>query len=235
MISFYTAFVAVILGLVLATILVYVHIPLAKILIYILIIPLLIPPYLHAFSWMHFLMILGDYRLLGILQSTGAALLRSNPGVILILVFSYFPIAFFTIYLTLLSIPWDLIDNALLITRPLKLMRKVILRLLVPTVIFSFIFIFTITFTTFDVPAFLGTKTYMTQIYSTINLGQDTGKVLFLNLIPLSITLLLWAMAAKLLSQKRPFLNFCHQNQTSNNYCTLAEQTIEINDFLFVV
>src|SRR4030067_3737858 len=50
---------------------------------FLFLIPLLIPPYLHAFSWMHFL----------ISSNYGILLLNSIPGVIFILTVSYFPIA----------------------------------------------------------------------------------------------------------------------------------------------
>lgn len=193
-VSLLTLALSLFLGLPLA----FFKIPGKRLLPFLFLIPLLIPPYLHAFSWMHFLMS----------SSYGIQLLSSIPGVIFILTIAYFPISFFIIYRAVDNFPQQLIDAAGQITSPAKIIRRIILPAILPQIITAVIVTFIVTFITFDVPAFLGKNVFVTQIFKSFTFTGEFGRALYLSVIPVLIIGSIWALLFILLVKDRPFFSF---------------------------
>ena len=203
-VSFLTLALSFFLGLPLA----FFKIPGKRLLPFLFLIPLLIPPYLHAFSWMHFLMSLGDYKIFGLSSGYAIQLLNSIPGVIFVLTAAYFPISFFIIYQAVSNFPQQLIDAAGQITSPAKVIRRIIIPAILPQVLTAATVTFIVTFITFDVPAFLGKNIFVTQIFKSFTFTGEFGRALYLSSIPVLIIGSIWALLFIILVKDRPFFSF---------------------------
>ncbi len=111
----------------------------------IFLIPLLIPPYIFAFSWFE---LIGREGLLG-------ELLFGFWGVIFILFWVYLPIPILLSRLFLAQIDPKLEESALLFCGWRSVLRSITLPLLAPALLFSFLLVFILSFGEFSVANFL--------------------------------------------------------------------------------
>lgn len=167
----------------------------------VLFLPIFIPPYLLTFAWMHTLWFL-EWKFFSLsMRWELAAMLRTMPGVMLILTLSFFPIAFFLISQAIRSIPQEHLDAAALSTSPMRVLARIILPLLLPAFSVSFLLTFIVAFTTFDVPALLDTDVLLMHIFKLFSFQQDIGRAIYLSAIPMVCIGILWSFV--ILFQKR--------------------------------
>src|SRR3990167_10118031 len=213
-ISLGVSFLSILLSFFLAVSLSFSRIPLKRLFSLLFLIPLLIPPYLHVFSWMHLLMFMGDYNLFGITSNLGIQILSSIPGVIFVLTLAYFPISFFIIHQAIDNIPLELIDAATLVARPVKILRHIIIPAVLPATLTAAISTFIVAFITFDVPAFLGKNVFITQIFKSFTFTGEIPQALYLSIIPVFIVGAIWVILLFLVGEKPLFSLSSRQKNT---------------------
>lgn len=177
-----------------------------RILLVLLLIPLLIPPYLQTFAWMHFLWFSQQTYGVGHAGMELAAYLQTMPGVIFVLTISYFPIAFFILYQAMRAIPQDLVDAAALCARPGAVLRRIIIPSLLPSIVTGMLLTFIVAFITFDVPALLDTDVLVMHIFKLFSFQHETGRALYLSSIPLALSSILWSLLFMLTKKKSFFV-----------------------------
>jgi len=213
-ISLAVSFFSLSISLFLAISLSFVRIPGRRLFSFLLLIPLLIPPYLHAFSWMHLVMFLRDYKLLGPLSNFGIDLLNSIPGIIAILTLAYFPISFFIIRQAVKNIPQELIDAAIQVAKPAKVLKRIVIPAILPASLTAALLTFIFTFITFDVPAFLGKNVFITQIFKSFTFTGEVPQALYLSIIPVFIVGAIWVILLFLVGEKPLFSLSSRQKNT---------------------
>lgn len=227
-VSLGVSFFSVLLSLFLAISLSFYRLPYKRLFYFLFLIPLLIPPYLHAFSWMHLLMLF---------PCCGIEHLRSIPGVVTLLTISYFPVSFFIIYQAIRNIPQGIIDAAIQITKPSKVLRRIIIPSILPAILTASLLTFIITFITFDVPAFLGKNVFITQIFKSFTLTNEAPRALYLSSIPVFITGFIWALLLIFVIRDKPFFSL-HSSQRSDFYIIKRSRPITffiLSVFLVIV
>ncbi|MEO0670081.1 MAG: iron ABC transporter permease [Pseudomonadota bacterium] len=126
---------------------------------FLLLIPMMVPPHVTAIAWVQ---ALGPSSAL--LQSLGIAPeigsthpLYSREGVILLLGIQHAPLVFLVVLAALRSLPRDMSDAARVAgARPARLLRRIILPLLAPTLIAGYALAFVSALGNFGIPALLG-------------------------------------------------------------------------------
>src|SRR3989344_3109775 len=200
-ISLGVSFFSVLISLFLAFSLSFYKIPGKRLFSFLFLIPLLIPPYLHAFSWMHLLLFLENYNLSVIRH------LNSLPGIIGILTLAYFPISLFIIHQAIKNIPQHLIDAALQVTNPVRVLKRIVFAAILPSTLTATLLTFIVTFITFDVPAYLGKNVFITQIFKSFTFTSEIPRALYLSVIPVFIVGSMWAILLLYLVKEKPFFS----------------------------
>ncbi len=121
-----------------------------------LLIPLFISPYILAVAWKDFF-----YLVFG---STN--IISSYFGVILVLSLIFTPLSMLIIGSALSNINSQLEEAGLVITNLPKVIFKIILPLIKPALVTSFILVFIFSISEFSVPAFFGVKVFTTEIFT---------------------------------------------------------------------
>lgn len=122
-----------------------------------LLLPLLIPPYLHAVAWRLLFLDLGVNT---------AKYLYTLPTAIIITALAYFPIVTVTTYFALQKMDYQLEEAALLIAPRRQILRKITLPLIAPAVFTAALVIFLLTLVGFGVTSFLHTNVYVYEIFT---------------------------------------------------------------------
>lgn len=166
--------------------------------------PLFVPPYLIAFSWMHVLQFFGDRLLFG-LNWQSIRILRTIPGSIFLLTLSYVPIPYFLLSQALHNIPGNLLSAAQVYAAPRKVMKRIILGMVLPSILVSFLLTFIITFITFDVPAFLNIRVFLTEIFTLYTFSVEWERAIYLSGIPVFFTGIIWSLILFIYMKKQTF------------------------------
>lgn len=126
---------------------------------FLLLIPMMIPPHVTAIAWVQ---ALGPssplLQALGIAPEIGATHpLYSREGVVLLLGVQHAPLVFLVVLAALRSLPREMSDAARVAgARPLRLLTRIVLPLLAPTLIAGFALAFVSALGNFGIPALLG-------------------------------------------------------------------------------
>lgn len=164
-----------------------------KILSMLLLLPLFIPPFLIAFSWMHVLRFFGDKLLFG-LNWRSISLLQTIPGSTFLLVLSLFPIPFFLLSYAFKRIPASIIEAATLVASEKKAIRKIAFGMTLPSILIAFLLTFIITFITFDVPAFLNVRVLVMEIFNQYTFSTQWQRGIYLSFVPVFVTGIVWIL-----------------------------------------
>lgn len=164
-------------------------------------IPLFIPPYVHALTWINAIYLLIKFD---VAQYNLLTAMRSVPGSIIILSISYFPLAFMLISRTAEKIPTQLIHAARMTHSTLSIITHIILPLIKGSIITAALLVFVLAFNTFDVPAYFETNVFLTEIFTQFSSKFNTLKALQLSAVPFVISAGLWTMAL-LIPKETPF------------------------------
>jgi len=160
--------------------------------IVILLIPLIVPPYLTAKSWID----------LFVKTPIGGPLFC---GVILSL--CYFPIPLYLIVSGLRRIDSELEESALLILNRWQILTKITIPLIYPYIATGLILIFLFSITNYSVPSILGIKCLITKLYSDFSIFHNLSKSIWIA-IPMIIICLFLSYLLGILIMEREFISF---------------------------
>jgi len=178
---------SVLLSLPLATLLAKSRFPLARLWAVLLAVPLLFLPYQTALAWSF------------ILPAPVLKLLFSPWGVVFIFTISFFPLVFWPLYLSFLSIPREAEESGLLLAPPLKVFTRVTLPYAKPYLLGGAGLCFIFSFTEIGAPTYLGVPVIGSEILTRFAAFYDLQGALNASL-PLAITGLLFFLL------ERPFV-----------------------------
>ncbi len=156
-------------------------------------VPLLIPPYVHAISWMHALE--GKGIVSRLLHSAGlsSADLYTPVGAVVVMALSYYPLVTLVSYVGFTQTDPDLEEVARLQAGPARTLRSITVSLALPAILSGGLFCFIFALSNFGVPSMLRQQVYSIEVfYRFSNLYQmDRAAlyslpILFLSLIALA-------------------------------------------------
>ena len=156
LISAFIALISTIIGTVLAFILYKTRIKYSGFLKIIVLMPLFISPYILAVAWRDFFFIAFD----------SLNLISSYLGVIIVLTTVFAPLSIIIIGSAIANISSQIDESAIMITDTKTLIRSILLPLIKPALLSSFILIFIFSISNFAVPAFFGVKVFTTEIFT---------------------------------------------------------------------
>ncbi len=122
----------------------------------VLLIPLFIPPYVFAVAWKDFLFYFAG----------NSNLLASFWGAAFVLVTVYSPLSILIIGTALSNINSAYEESALLITGLRGVILKIVLPLIKPALLTSFVLVFIFALSEFSVPVYFGVKVFTTEIFT---------------------------------------------------------------------
>jgi iron(III) transport system permease protein len=188
-----TSLAALILGTGLAFFICRTDIPGRQWLDYMFIVPLLIPPYIHAIVWTH---------LSGFIQSYSGIDIHSLGGGIFILTLAYFPFVTMTTMAGLKSIDRSKEEAALMVYGPATMLRSITLPLCLPNMFCGAVFVFVFAIIDVSVPDILRVRVYPLEIFIQFSAFFDTWKATILSLPIVAITVVLifiqrWTMGER--------------------------------------
>lgn len=165
-------------------------------------IPLFLAPYILAVSWVDFFVLLGS----------GRSFIYSRAGVIFVLSIIFTPLSMLIISSGLSNINSRMEEAGLMITSYSKTAIKIILPLIKPSIITSFILVFVLAISEFSVPAFLAVNVFVTEIFTQFSAfyQYDIAIANAMVLITLCISLL---MLEKFYLADAPFLTITPKSQ----------------------
>ena len=121
-----------------------------------LLIPLFISPYIIAVAWKDFLFLLFD----------NANLISSYIGVVLVLTTVYTPLAMLITGSAFSNINIQLEESGLMITDLKTVILKIIIPIIKPALMSSFVLIFIFSISEFSVPSYFGVPVFTTEIFT---------------------------------------------------------------------
>lgn len=121
-----------------------------------LLIPLFISPYILAVAWKDFFYLFLD----------NTKIISSYFGVILVLTTIYTPLSMLIIGSGLSNINSQIEESGFLITSFKRVLYKIVLPLVKPALISSFVLVFIFSISEFSVPAYFGVKVFTTEIFT---------------------------------------------------------------------
>jgi len=161
-----------------------------------LLIPLFISPYIFAVAWKDFLFIFFENNYL----------INSNFGIIFILTLFFSPLSMLIIGSSLTSINFQIEESGLIITNLRTVILKIILPLIKPALISSFVLVFIFSISEFSVPAFLGIKVFTTEIFIQFSAFYNHSLAIMQSLLLIIICISLLLMERKHIADA-PFIS----------------------------
>ncbi|MBN1930917.1 MAG: iron ABC transporter permease [Desulfobacterales bacterium] len=149
---------------------------------YVFILPLLIPPYIHAIVWAH---------LSPLLESSIGFDVHSIAGVIFVLTLAYFPFVTMTTMAGLKSIDRNKEEAALSVYRPINVLGRVTLPLCLPNMLSGGVFVFVFSIINVGVADILRVRVYPLEIFIQFSAFFDTWKATLLSFPMTALTLIL--------------------------------------------
>ena len=197
------------LGAVLGFILYKTKIRYASFLKIVLLVPLFISPYILAVAWKDFFFII----------SNNSNIISSYFGVLVVLTSIYTPLSMLITGSAFANISSDIEESALLITSTPKMVLKIVLPLIKPALISSFILVFIFSISEFSVPAFLGVKVFTTEIFTQFSAFYNHSLAILQSLMLIVVCLLLLYSERKYISDA-PFISVSSKGSSYNKYTT---------------
>lgn len=149
--------------------------------------PLLIPPYLHAVVWTHLLSKNSPIKWIGPLFK-----IHSLPGAIFVLTLAYFPLVTLLTISGLKSVNQHLEEASLIHHGPLKTIKSITLPLVTPQIFAGEIFVFIFVLVNFSVPDLLRVNVYPVEIFIQFSafFNEKAATLLSLPLILVAVALI---------------------------------------------
>ncbi|MCK5856323.1 MAG: iron ABC transporter permease [Bacteroidales bacterium] len=156
LLSAFVAFLATTIGSVLAFVLYKTTIRYSSFFKILLLLPLFISPYILAVAWKE-----GFFLMFG-----STLVLASYWGVIIVFISIYTPLSMLIVGNALVNISSEIEDSALLMTSKRHVVLKIVIPLIKPALITSFILIFIFSISEFSVPSYFAVKVFTTEIFT---------------------------------------------------------------------
>jgi len=187
MLSFLVAFLTTFIGTFLGILLGKTNLKFRFILLIFLLVPLLIPPYILAYAW---------YTLLG-----NSPLLFGFVGTTFVLFSIYLPIPLLISILFLKQINPKMEEAALLDTRWISVLRYITLPLISPSILFSFLLVFMLSFGEFSVANFLRYPIFPMESFTQFSAFYDF-KLATVTAMPMLLLAFIVIIFQKIFSEK---------------------------------
>jgi ABC-type Fe3+ transport system permease subunit len=181
------AFLATFFGLLFGFILYKTKIPFSSFFKVTLLIPLFISPYIIAVAW----------RDLFFLLFHAPNIIASYGGMIFIMILIYTPLAMLVTGNAFVRVNVSLEEAGLMMTERYRVIGKIVLPLMKPAIISSFVLVFIFTVSNFSIPGYLGLQVFTTEIFTQFSAFYDHETAILQSLILIVVCLVL------LLSEKR--------------------------------
>ncbi len=192
-----TCLSALVLGAGVAFVICRTDMPGRKWLGYAVVIPLLIPPNIHAIAWTN---------LSPFLKPLTGFDIYSVEGVIFILALAYFPFVTMTTMAGLKSIDRNKEEAALMVHGPVNMLGRVTLPLCLPNMFSGAVFVFVFAIVNVGVPDVLRVRVYPLEIFIQFSAFFDTWKATLLSLPMVFVTLVL-ILAQQLFMGNRSYVH----------------------------
>ncbi len=193
--AFSVALLSTLLGTVLGFLVYKTHVKFRGFFKLALLVPLFISPYILAVAW----------KDLFFLFSGGTGFITSFAGMVLILTTIYTPLAMLITGSAMAGIHAPLEESGLVITRFSRMVLKVILPLIKPALISSFVLVFIFGISEFSVAAFLGVRVFTTEIFTQFSAFYNHSLAILQSTLLIVICVLLLLAEGKYLADA-PFL-----------------------------
>ena len=196
-----TALVATIIGAPLGLVLARADLPAKRLLRIVLVIPLVVPPYVLALSW---ILISGSQGFMA--GWLGSDLLSkwtyTLTGAILVLGTSFYPLSMLTTEAAARRVNGPLEEAAWLVASPRRVFWHISLPLMAPTVAAAALIIFVLALAEFGVPGLLRVRVFTTEVFTAFSALYDFGAATALA-IPLLTMALVAGIMMKLITGER--------------------------------
>ncbi len=169
--------------------------------------PLLISPYILAVSWSDTVFLL---------RGTGEPV---SPVVltVLVLTFIYTPLSVLIVGNAFSNIDTSLEESGLLMTSPYKVVFKIVLPLVKPAILASFILVFIFSVSEYSVPSYYGVKVITTEIFTRFSAFYNHSDAIMQSSVLLVVSVLLLVAEGKYLSDA-PFLSVGSKGDVRKRY-----------------
>lgn len=163
--------------------------------------PVLLPPYVTGLAWVY----LGGSA--GIVASiTGRDVLSewtySLPGAILVLSLVFYPLTMLAMEVALRRVEPRLEEAALVVASPGRVLRRITLPLVAPSVAAAALIIFVLAVSEFGVPGLLRVRVFTTEVFTAFAALYDFSRATILTLPLLGLSILVAAVAALLVGER---------------------------------
>jgi iron(III) transport system permease protein len=196
-----TAIVATMLGTPLGLLLARSALPAKRLLRMALVVPLVVPPYVIALAWV---LLTGPAGLLA--KVLGRDLLSSwtysLTGAVVVLGLGFYPLSMLATEAAARQVDGRLEEAALLVGRRRRVLYRITLPLIAPTVAAAALIIFVLAVSEFGVPALLRVRVFTTEVFTAFAAFYDFGAGVALS-TPLLAVALMAAVAVKLMTGER--------------------------------
>jgi len=186
-----------------------------------LLIPLFISPYILAVAWKDFFFLFFN----------NTSFLSSYIGVILVLITIFTPLSMLIIGSALSNINAQLEESGFMITNFRSVILKIILPLIKPALISSFVLVFIFSISEFSVPAFFGVKVFTTEIFTQFSAFYNHSLAILQSALLIIICVSLLFAERKHIADA-PFLSVSGQGTSSKFYSLKSWNLLSIL-FLF--
>ncbi|MDQ3649651.1 MAG: iron ABC transporter permease [Acidobacteriota bacterium] len=196
-----TALLSTIIGAPLGLLLARTRLPLKRMLRITLVIPLVVPPYVSALAW---ILMTGSTGIIA--RWFGSDLLSawtySLTGAVLVLGTSFYPLSMLATEAAARRVDGRLEEAGLLIASPGRVLWRVTLPLIGPTVAAAALIIFVLALAEFGVPGLLRVRVFTTEVFTAFSALYDFGAATALA-VPLLAVALVVGIIAKLITGER--------------------------------
>jgi ABC-type Fe3+ transport system permease subunit len=201
------AILTVLIGTGLAFMVYKTQLPLRRFLRIILLIPLFISPYILAAAWNGFFFF--------IFENVGFR--SSYFGLVLVLTTVYTPLAMLIVGGALANISAQIEESALMMTNTKTMILRIILPLIKPALLSSFVLVFIFSISNFAVPAFFGVKVFTTEIFTQFSAFYKHSFAIIQSVFLILICVALLLSEYKYLADA-PFLSFGNRGLSTKLY-----------------
>jgi iron(III) transport system permease protein len=163
--------------------------------------PALLPPYIVGLAWIYFGGSAGWMTAL-----TGRDLLSawtySLPAAIVVLSVVFYPVSMLASEVAMRRIDGRLEEAALMVAPPSRVLRRITLPLVGPSVVAGALMIFVLAVSEFGVPGLLQVRVYTTEVFTAFAALYDFSRAILLTIPLLLLCLIVAAVAASLLGER---------------------------------
>lgn len=196
-----TAIVATLIGAPLGMALARISLPWKAVLRLALAAPVLLPPYVAGLTWVY----LGGRR--GLIASLAGRDLLSEwtyslPGAVIVLSLVLYPLSMLATEVAMRRIDGRLEEAALLVAAPGRVLWRITLPLVAPSILAAALVIFVLAISEFGVPGLLRVRVYTTEVFTAFAALYDFGRATLLTLPLLLLSLVVAASAGALVGER---------------------------------